>query len=95
MEQMALFNRKFSRENAHVDGDHASTNDNRHIDEEENNFKPCDEEEVPMPKFNFAHFLNNRLSYSKLRPSARKGFVGQSRSSRFSPHYKGDEAGWK
>ncbi|KAF7136077.1 hypothetical protein RHSIM_Rhsim08G0212500 [Rhododendron simsii] len=81
---------KFSRENAHVDSKHASTNDNRHIDEDENNFKLChyeDEEEVPMPKFKFAHFLNGRLSYSKLRTSAK------SRSSRFSPHYKGDEAG--
>ncbi|KAI8544291.1 hypothetical protein RHMOL_Rhmol08G0284800 [Rhododendron molle] len=74
MELMALFDRKFSRENAHVEGDHYK-----------------DEEEVPMP-FKFAHFLNGRHSYSKLT-SARKGSVGQSRSSRVSLHYKGDEAG--
>lgn len=88
-----LCSTNFSRENAQEDGEQTSTNGNHHIDGEDNSFRPChyeDEDEAPMPKFKLAHFFNSRLSYSKLKTSARRGFVDQSRSSRFFLQYEGD-----
>ncbi|KAL6996622.1 hypothetical protein U1Q18_006753 [Sarracenia purpurea var. burkii] len=81
-----------SGENALEEGDDqtsASTNGNR-AGEDENDSEPChyeDEDEVPVPKFKLAHFLSDRLSYSRLRSSTRKRLIGRNRfSSRFSPH---------